>query len=63
MDRFDGKCDAKVPIYFMDTKVILVNNRVTTMSTKIVIEKDFTHDFKVKFINSNCKAISSSRFS
>lgn len=47
MDRFDGMCNGKLPIYYKDTKVALVNNRVTTMSTKIIIEKDIPHDFKV----------------
>lgn len=48
MDRFDGKCmGKKVPVYYEDTKVALVNNRVTTMSTKIIIQRDVAHDFKV----------------
>lgn len=50
MDRFDGMCMGKqLPIYYKDTKVALVNNRVTTMSTKIVIQRDVLHDFKVGF--------------
>lgn len=51
MDRFNGMCDGdKLPIYYKDTKVVLVNNRVTTMSTKIIITKDIANDFKVKFM-------------
>lgn len=58
MDRFDGMCDGNnLPIYYTDTKVILVNNRVTTMSTKIVVNKDIMHDFKVNLSTSLKKPI------
>lgn len=54
MDRFDGKCMGKqLPVYYEDTKVALVNNRVTTMSTKIIVQRDVPHDFKVGTILSS----------